>query len=71
MKELEITSGFLLLNQVGYSVVAIRPSAIIAIYPHSDSSTIKLIDGSMISVKEYGEEILATIGVDNEKTAKV
>lgn len=69
MKPLNVVSGFAILNEVGLGrAVAVRLSEIVAIRGYEDSTALFMSNGIMFSVHELAEEILATIGVENEKT---
>ena len=70
MKPLNVASGFLILNEVGLGVISVRLSNIVSIRACNGSTALFMSNGNMFSVYEHAEEILATIGVENEKTAK-
>lgn len=68
MKPLNVVSGFAILNEVGHELIAVRLSEIVTVRAYQESTALFMSNGSMFSVHELAEEILATIGVENEKT---
>lgn len=71
MKPLNVSSGFLVLNEVELGIISIRLSNIAVVRAYNDGSTaLFMASGNMFYVRESAEEILATIGGENEKTAK-
>lgn len=71
MKPLNVSSGFLILNEVGLGAISLRLSNIVSIRAYDDSTALFMSNGNMFCVRELAEEILATIGVENQKAAKV
>ena len=71
MKLLNVSSGFLILNEVGLGgAISLRLSNIVSIRAYDDSTALFMSNGNMFCVRESAEEILATIGVENEKAAE-